>query len=62
MANKNIKNKPVYFNIDDPKEKEILEYANESILGFSGLVKQLIYKEIVKEKRLDKKYNVKDDD
>lgn len=62
MNNKNIKNKPVYFNISNPKEKEILEYANDSILGFSGLVKQLIYREMMNEKRLDKKYNVKEDE
>lgn len=62
MNNKNIKNKPVYFNISNEKEKEILEYANESILGFSGLVKQLIYKEMINEKRLNKKYNVKEDE
>lgn len=54
---KNIKNKPVYFNISNAKEKEILEFANESILGFSGLVKQLIQEKMILEKRLAKKYN-----
>lgn len=61
MNNKNIKNKPVYFNISNEKEKEILDYANDSILGFSGLVKQLIYKEMMKEKRLDKKFMKEDE-
>lgn len=61
MNNKNIKNKPVYFNISNEKEKEILDYANNSILGFSGLVKQLIYKEMMKEKRLDKKFMKEDE-
>lgn len=61
MNNKNIKNKPVYFNINNEKEKSILEYANDSILGFSGLVKQLIYKEMMKEKRLNQKYMKEDE-
>ncbi|MBQ2408086.1 MAG: hypothetical protein II309_01520 [Bacilli bacterium] len=61
MKDKNIKNKPVYFNISNQKEKEILEYANDSILGFSGLVKQLIYKEMINEKRLEQKYKKEDD-
>ncbi|MBQ3421017.1 MAG: hypothetical protein IJH34_04995 [Romboutsia sp.] len=61
MKDKNIKNKPVYFNISNEKEKEILEYANDSILGFSGLVKQLIYKEMINEKRLEQKYKKEDD-
>lgn len=61
MKDKNIKNKPVYFNISNEKEKEILEYANDSILGFSGLVKQLIYKEMINEKRLEQKYKKEND-
>lgn len=61
MKDKNIKNKPVYFNISNQKEKEILEYANDSILGFSGLVKQLIYKEMINEKRLEQKYKKEND-
>lgn len=61
MSDKKIKNKPVYFNINNEKEKEILEYANDSILGFSGLVKQLIYKEMINEKRLEQKYKKEND-
>lgn len=52
--NNNIKNKLVYFNINNEKEKNILKWANENLIGFSGLVKQLLYREMIKEKRAEK--------
>lgn len=54
MGNENIKNKLVYFNTRNEKEAEILKWSNDSLLGFSGLVKQLLYKEMLREKKENK--------
>lgn len=51
MANNKIKNKLVYFNTENDKEAQILKWSNDSLLGFSGLVKQLLYKEMLREKK-----------
>lgn len=42
--------KPVYFNITNEKEKEIVEWIDSKFSSFGGLVKDLLYKEMIKEK------------
>ena len=48
---KNIKNKLVYFNIDDEKEKEILDWSIDQLGSFSSVVKNKLYEAMQEEKR-----------
>lgn len=42
---KNIKNRSVSFNLDDPDQKKMFEYANERT-NFSAYVKRLIQRDM----------------
>ena len=40
--------KVVYLNPDNPKEKEIAEWINSNFLSFGGMVKELLYAEMLR--------------
>lgn len=42
--------KPVYFNISNDKEKEIVDWIDGKFSSFGGLVKDLLYQQMLKEK------------
>lgn len=42
--------KPIYFNAANPKEKEMLEWVDSKFTGFGGLVKDLLYREMMMER------------
>lgn len=42
--------KPVYFNSGNPKEKEILDWLSNKFSSFGGMVKDLLYQEMLREK------------
>lgn len=42
--------KPVYFNSANPKEKEILDWLDNKFSSFGGMVKDLLYQEMLREK------------
>ena len=42
--------KPVYFNVTNEKENEIVEWLDSKFSTFGGLVKDLLYREMLKEK------------
>lgn len=42
--------KPVYFNVTNNKEKEIVDWIESKFSSFGGLVKDLLYKEMIQEK------------
>lgn len=44
--------KPVYFNLDDEKEKEISDWLDSKFSSFGGLVKDLLYLQMLQEKGL----------
>ena len=44
--------KPVYFNLEDEKEREISEWLDEKFSSFGGLVKDLLYLQMQQEKGL----------
>ena len=44
--------KPVYFNLDDKKEKEISDWLDDKFSSFGGLVKDLLYLQMLQEKGL----------
>lgn len=46
--------KPVYFNLEDKKEREISEWLDGKFVGFGGLVKDLLYLQMQQEKGLIK--------
>lgn len=46
--------KPVYFNLDDEKEREISEWLDEKFSSFGGLVKDLLYIQMKQERGLIK--------
>lgn len=46
--------KPVYFNLEDKKEREICEWLDGKFVGFGGLVKDLLYLQMQQEKGLIK--------
>lgn len=46
--------KPVYFNLEDDKEREISEWLDEKFTSFGGLVKDLLYLQMQQEKGLIK--------
>lgn len=43
-------NKPVYFNLNNEKEKEIIEWLDGKFSSYGGLVKDLLYQEMLREK------------
>ena len=40
---KDIKNRSVSFNVDDPQEKELYEYSLDITTNFSGFMKKLLH-------------------
>lgn len=46
--------KPVYFNLEDKKEREISEWLDEKFSSFGGLVKDLLYLQMQQERGLIK--------
>lgn len=44
------KMKPVYFNIHNEKEKDLFEWVNNRFSTFGGLVKDLLYTQMMLEK------------
>lgn len=46
--------KPVYFNLEDEKEREISEWLDEKFSSFGGLVKDLLYLQMQQERGLIK--------
>ena len=54
-------NKLVYFNSNNKKEKEILSWLDSSFIGFSGLVKELLYKEILKDKNYKRNTDIEEE-
>lgn len=46
--------KPVYFNLEDEKEREISDWLDEKFSSFGGLVKDLLYLQMQKERGLIK--------
>lgn len=51
--------KPVYFNLEDEKEREISEWLDEKFSSFGGLVKDLLYLQMQQEKGLIKHVSTK---
>lgn len=43
--------KPVYFNVTNQKEKELVDWIESKFTTFGGLVKDLLYKEMLIEQR-----------
>mgnify|MGYP000304401622 CR=1 FL=1 len=43
--------KPVYFNLNNPKEKEMIEWLDDKFTSYGGLVKDLLYQEMMREKQ-----------
>ena len=46
--------KPVYFNLEDEKEREISEWLDEKFSSFGGLVKDLLYLQMQQERGIIK--------
>lgn len=46
--------KPVYFNLEDEKEREISEWLDNKFSSFGGLVKDLLYIQMQQEKGIIK--------
>lgn len=44
------KMKPVYFNLENEKEREIFEWVNGRFATFGGLVKDLLYTQMLLER------------
>ena len=42
--------KQVYFNLENPKELELLVYYEDKFSSFGGIVKDLLYKQMMLEK------------
>lgn len=42
--------KQVYFNLENPKELELLVYYEDKFSSFGGIVKDLLYKQMLLEK------------
>lgn len=42
--------RPVYFNLNDPREKELNDWINSKFTSFGGLVKDLLYLQMQREK------------
>ena len=42
--------KQVYFNLENPKELELLIYYEDKFSSFGGIVKDLLYKQMMLEK------------
>lgn len=49
-SNPNKKMKPVYFNIENEKERELFEWVNNRFATFGGLVKDLLHTQMILEK------------
>ena len=47
------KNLLVYFNVHDPKQREMLEYLDSKKVGKSTYVKRLIYEDMMKAKAVE---------
>ncbi|WP_346905944.1 hypothetical protein [Clostridium sp.] len=47
--------KPVYFNLEDEREKEIADWLESKFSGFGGLVKDLLYTQMLQERGLLKR-------
>lgn len=54
--------KPVYFNLEDKKEKEISDWLDGKFISFGGLVKDLLYLQMQQEKGLVKRISNKAND
>ena len=57
--------KQVYFNPENPKELELLVYQEDKFSSFGGIVKDLLYKQMMLEKgNINVVYNenIKEDD
>ncbi|MDU1308994.1 MAG: hypothetical protein E6936_16280 [Clostridium perfringens] len=52
--------RPVYFNLNDPREKELNDWINGKFTSFGGLVKDLLYLEMQREKGFIKEVMVTD--
>lgn len=42
--------RPVYFNLNDPREKELNDWIERKFTSFGGLVKDLLYLQMQREK------------
>lgn len=54
--------RPVYFNLNDPREKELNDWINSKFTSFGGLVKDLLYLQMQREKGFIKEVTVTVDD
>lgn len=50
--------RPVYFNLNDPREKELNDWINSKFTSFGGLVKDLLYLQMQREKGFIKEVTV----
>lgn len=50
--------RPVYFNLNDPREKELNDWINGKFTSFGGLVKDLLYLQMQREKGFIKEVTV----
>lgn len=50
--------RPVYFNLNDPREKELNDWINGKFTSFGGLVKDLLYLQMQREKGVIKEVTV----